>query len=115
MSKAEKLFEETWINSIAGFTGRKKVALRLQTQFKFHPDRKFKADFYIEYHNLIIELVGIGYGHTTLSAISKDMDREREITKLGYRLLKYPSKSVTDSPQWVVDDVLTIIESWEGN
>ena len=69
-----------------------------ETEYRFHPTRKFRADFCWPVHKVICECEGgvwIRGKHGRPSGIKSDMVRGNEIAKLGYRLLRFEPKELT--------------------
>jgi very-short-patch-repair endonuclease len=69
-------------------------------QYKFHPKRKYLADFCIPEHLLIVECNGGTWmaksGHSTGIGISRDYEKSNCAQKMGYRYLQYTRKEVED-------------------
>ena len=69
-------------------------------EFQFCPGRKFRADFFIERLNLLVEYEGIAAGadngraytgasrHTSITGYSKDCEKYNIAQLLGFRLLR---------------------------
>ena len=67
-------------------------------EYRFHPIRKWRADFAYPDRKLLIEVEGGLYGksrHTTVSGMLEDAVKYNEATKLGYRLLRFVSPQIT--------------------
>lgn len=64
----------------------------IKRQYKFHPRRRWKVDFYYPDHRLIIEVEGgafVGGRHVRGKGYEKDCEKYNAITLAGYRLLRY--------------------------
>jgi hypothetical protein len=67
-------------------------ALTLETEYQFHPARKYRFDWAISALMIAIEFEGIiskKSRHTTVTGYSKDTDKYREASKAGWILLRY--------------------------
>lgn len=63
-----------------------------QKEYKFAPDRKFRADFYCPEIKCIIEYDGLFSDksrHTGVVGFSKDQEKMNLATVLGYKVLRY--------------------------
>ncbi len=61
-------------------------------EFRFHPTRKWSADFAIPSARLLIEIEGgawIGGRHTSGAGFVGDMEKYNAATCLGYRILRF--------------------------
>jgi very-short-patch-repair endonuclease len=85
-------------------------------EFKFHPDRKWRADFSIPSEMLLIEIDGgawSGGRHTRGAGFIGDMEKLNAAACLGYRVLRF-------MPQDCKPKRITIIRSqviacvWQG-
>lgn len=86
-SKEKTAFEKT-IHDL------KYLGYEVVPEFKFCPDRKFRADFKLSKKNIIIlvEYEGIMASksrHTSITGFSKDTEKYNLMTKLGYMRLSY--------------------------
>jgi len=67
------------------------------TEYEFHPDRKWRADFCWPEQKLIVEYEGGTWmhgRHTRGSGFEKDCDKYNAATVLGYRVLRFTQKHV---------------------
>jgi very-short-patch-repair endonuclease len=81
------------------------------TEYRFHPTRKFRADYCWPDKMVILECEGgvwIRGKHGRPSGIKSDMDRGNEIAKLGYRLLRFEPSAMMK--QTTVDIILGTIK-----
>ncbi len=81
-----------------------------ESEYKFVPNRKFRADFYIPSLNVLIEYEGIISAkarHTSITGYSKDCTKYNFASKLGYRLLRYTALNINE----IVEDLEEIQES----
>lgn len=80
-------------------------------QFRFHPSRRWLADFQIGH--LLIEVDGGGWtgkGHFSEHGRRHDNERDRAATILGYRVLRFTGSEVTDGT--AIAAIEEMIEGW---
>jgi very-short-patch-repair endonuclease len=66
-------------------------------EFKFHPVRKWRADFAIPEHRILIEVEGgvWNYGrHNRAAGFIKDMDKYNSATSMGWSILRVQPKDL---------------------
>lgn len=88
----------------------KLIGLKYESEFVFHPTRKWRADWAIPSLNVLIEYEGIfseKSGHTTINGFIKDCEKYREAAKLGWKVLRYTQKDYTK----MSEDINQIIKS----
>jgi hypothetical protein len=63
------------------------------SEYKFHPTRKWRIDFFFKDVGLAIELEGIGTTkqgrHQRIGGFKKDIEKYNAIAEAGYTLLRY--------------------------
>ena len=69
-------------------------------EFKFHPCRKWKADFSFPSHMILIEIqggvwMGANGGHTSGAGISRDCEKFSHAALLGYRVFQFTPAMVS--------------------
>lgn len=65
--------------------------MSLEEEYRFHEERKWRADFCIKEMRLLIEYEGLNSeksGHTTLVGFTKDTEKYNAAMALGYRLVR---------------------------
>jgi very-short-patch-repair endonuclease len=70
--------------------------LDVQTEYKFHPTRKWRFDVAIPALKVAVEYEGI-YGksrHTTMSGYTGDCEKYNEAQILGWRVLRFTAKNI---------------------
>lgn len=75
----------------------KAVGIQFEQEFLFHDTRKWRADFHIIGHKLLIEVEGGIWTqgrHTRAQGYLDDMEKYNEVTALGYRLLRFSTEQV---------------------
>lgn len=69
---------------------------KLEEEFRFHPERKFRADFCHITTRTCIEIEGGIFskkgGHSSISGILRDIDKYNELSFLGFRLFRFHGK-----------------------
>lgn len=75
---------------------KKELGLDCVAEFRFHPVRRWRADYAILSHKILIEVEGAVWvqgRHTRGSGFVKDMEKYNTATSLGYSILRTtPSK-----------------------
>jgi len=68
-----------------------------ETEFKFHQDRKWRADFYLTGTKLLVEVEGGIWSngrHTRGSGYQADMEKYNAAAILGYTVLRFSTADV---------------------
>jgi very-short-patch-repair endonuclease len=73
-------------------------------------DKKYRVDFYIPDAKVIIELYGYKY-HNEKWKITKDAQRERNLQKKGYQILRFTGSEINKDVHSCVNEVVLIINS----
>lgn len=71
--------------------------IEFQRQYKFHPERRWKADFMIPAGKLLIEVDGGTWTngrHTRGTGYAKDCEKLNEATILGWAVLRFPTAEI---------------------
>lgn len=75
----------------------KSYNIPFEREFKFHPKRRWRADFCLP-EKLLVEVEGAIFTngrHTRGSGYIKDMEKYNAASKLGYRLLRFTPQQIT--------------------
>jgi very-short-patch-repair endonuclease len=92
-------------------------------EFRFHPERRFRADLAYPAIKLLIEIEGGIWmrksGHNTGSGITRDIEKGNLMTILGYRLIRVTSKMINsgkalDIIEEILSDETTIRDEQES-
>ena len=70
-----------------------------EAEVKFHPKRKWRVDFLFRKQALAVEIEGGTWSngrHTRGKGFAADIAKYNELTKMGYRLLRYTTEMVLD-------------------
>lgn len=70
---------------------------------------KYIVDFCCYKHRLIIELDG--GQHNELINLTKDLEREKFIKKLGYRILRVWNNEIDNNLEGVAEQILTLLKA----
>lgn len=74
------------------------AGLEYQTEFMFHPERKWRADFAVPNLKCLIEYEGLfseKSRHTTINGFIGDCEKYRSAAILGWKVLRYTNKDYT--------------------
>lgn len=87
-----------------------------ETQYRFHPTRKWRFDFAWPAERVAVEIHGGTWqrgrsGHTGGAGVQRDADKARAATLLGWRLLAYTSVDLDRRPCEVIDEILTALKA----
>ena len=73
------------------------LGLRFERQYRYVPGRRFRADFALPEHRLLIEVVGGVYtyqAHGSIKGVKADMERLNLATLHGWKLLRFTPHEV---------------------
>ena len=71
-----------------------------ETEFKFHPTRRWRFDYAFPKLKIAIECEGGAYTrgrHTRGTGFIKDMEKYNNATLLGWKLLRYTPSNLSDA------------------
>ena len=76
-------------------------AMRVQykREWRIHPERRFRADFWLPAHRLVVEVEGGGWvngRHSRGSGIESDAEKSAYIAMMPARLLRVTPKQIKD-------------------
>lgn len=94
----------------------KAVGLEPVAEYKFHPTRKWRADWCFIEQKVIVEQEGgawIQGRHNRGSGFIKDLSKYNEAAKLGYRVFKFTPKEFKDGLAHRYMQVIAISEGWK--
>lgn len=84
------------------------LRLRFDRQFRFCADRRWRADFHLPEHRILIEVQGgvskyakfhpewQTMGHQSGEGYADDLEKQRAATMLGFRVLPFTTQEVND-------------------
>lgn len=76
---------------------KKELGLDCVTEFRFHPVRRWRADYAILSHKILIEVEGAVWvqgRHTRGSGFVKDLQKYNTATAMGYSVLRVQPKDL---------------------
>ncbi|MEQ1143721.1 hypothetical protein [Acinetobacter soli] len=75
----------------------KALKIGFEQEYKFHPDRKWRADFFITGTNILIEVEGgiwSGGRHTRGKGFIADMEKYNAAAVMGFKVLRFDTQQV---------------------
>lgn len=76
----------------------KALKIEFEREFKFHPKRKWRADFHLVEKMILVEVEGgiwSGGRHTKGKGYLGDMEKYNAATVMGYRVIRFSTEQVT--------------------
>lgn len=73
------------------------VKIQFEQEFRFHPKRKWKADFHLIGKKILIEVEGgiwSGGRHTRGMGYIGDMEKYNSATMMGYQVIRFSTEQV---------------------
>jgi very-short-patch-repair endonuclease len=65
-------------------------------EFRFHPERKWRFDFYFPEQKLAVEIEGgMGGRHQRIGGFAADIEKYNAATRMGIKVLRYTTRMVT--------------------
>lgn len=74
--------------------------IEFEQEYKFHPKRKWRADFALKNYKILVEIEGGVYTngrHTRGSGFVKDCEKYNNAVMLGWKVLRFPTHEVMDN------------------
>jgi len=98
-SKRPKVKSEKVSNEFEAKLARELKTLKIdfEQEFKFHPDRKWKADFHLVGKKILVEVEGgiwSGGRHTRGKGYIGDMEKYNAATMMGYQVIRFSTDQV---------------------
>ena len=75
----------------------KTLKIEFEQEFKFHPDRKWKADFHLVGKKILVEVEGgiwSGGRHTRGKGYIGDMEKYNAATMMGFQVIRFSTDQV---------------------
>ena len=75
----------------------KALKIGFEQEYKFHPERKWRADFFITGTNILIEVEGgiwSGGRHTRGKGFIADMEKYNAAAIMGFKVLRFDTQQV---------------------
>lgn len=84
----------------------KAAKILFERQFRIHPDRRFKADFYLPKPRLVVEVDGGGYvngRHSRGKGMERDCEKSAYIAQMPARLIRVTPKHIRsgEALRWI--------------
>lgn len=86
------------------------AGLKLEPEFRFHPERKFRADWKVSGSKVLIEYEGGLYsggkrGHSSIAGIQRDIEKSNLAQILGFIVIRVAPKHVMSGAafNWIMD------------
>lgn len=80
------------------------AGLSFDREFKFHSERRWRADFLV-FPNILIEVEGglnrPNSGHRSYVGIHRDIEKQNEAVALGYRPVRVTRKDLEGDDRWL--------------
>lgn len=89
----------------------------LETEYRFHPVRRWRFDFALPTKRIAIEIEGGTRQqgrHTRHAGFHGDCDKYNAAVMLGWRVLRYTSEHVSKTPQKMIEDIRALINLVSG-
>lgn len=86
---------------------KEKTGFTLEQEYRFHPKRRYRADFALLSHKILIEIEGGVFtkqAHGSVSGILRDMEKYTLAAVHGWRVLRYTPGNIDQA----IDDLLEI-------
>ena len=98
-SKRPKVKSEKIPNEFEAKLARELKTLKIdfEQEFKFHPDRKWKADFHLIDKKILVEVEGgiwSGGRHTRGKGYIGDMEKYNAATMMGFQVIRFSTDQV---------------------
>ena len=78
-------------------TALRALKIDFEQEFKFHPERKWKADFHLVGKKILVEVEGgiwSGGRHTRGKGYIGDMEKYNAATMMGYQVIRFSTEQV---------------------
>ncbi len=78
-------------------TALKALKIDFEQEFKFHPERKWKADFHLVGKKILVEVEGGIWSsgrHTRGKGYIGDMEKYNAATMMGYQVIRFSTEQV---------------------
>ena len=88
----------------------KALKIEFEQEFKFHPKRKWKADFHLIGKKILVEVEGgiwSGGRHTRAKGYIGDMEKYNAATMMGYQVIRFSTEQVKSG--LAIEQILKLI------
>lgn len=80
----------------------------LESEFHFHPTRRWRFDFAFPSQKLGIEIDGRGR-HQTVAGVRGDCEKHNAAAMLGWRVLRFPATDKKNADEWAATVIETLV------
>ena len=84
--------------------------IKVEREYRFFPDRKWRLDFAIPEEKIGIEIEGITFAggrHQRIGGYSKDLEKYNKAVLMGWKILRYTTAMVTSGE--AINDLIEIL------
>lgn len=84
--------------------------VEFEREFKFHPTRKWSADFHLVGRKILVEIEGglfSGGRHTRGKGYINDMEKYNAATMMGYQVIRFSTQQVTSG--FAIQEILKMV------
>ena len=78
-------------------TALRVLKIEFEQEFKFHPTRKWRADFHLKDRKILVEVEGGIWSngrHTRAKGYLGDLEKYNEATMMGYQVIRFSTEQV---------------------
>ena len=78
-------------------TALRALKIEFEQEFKFHPTRKWRADFHLKDRKILVEVEGGIWSngrHTRGKGYLGDLEKYNEATMMGYQVIRFSTEQV---------------------
>jgi hypothetical protein len=95
--------EQTELEALAA-DALERAGILFDSEFKFHPTRRWRADFLV-YPDVLIEIDGglnkPNSGHRSYKGVHSDIEKQNEAVAMGYRPVRVTAKDLKGDGRWL--------------
>lgn len=91
-------------------TALRALKIEFEQEFKFHPTRKWRADFHLKGKNILVEVEGGIWSngrHTRGKGYLGDLEKYNEATMMGYQVIRFSTEQVKSGK--AIEQILKLI------
>ena len=86
------------------------LKIEFEQEFKFHPTRKWRADFHLKGRKILVEVEGGIWSngrHTRGKGYLGDLEKYNEATMMGYQVIRFSTEQVKSGK--AIEQILKLI------
>lgn len=91
-------------------TSLRALQIEFEQEFKFHPTRKWRADFHLKGKKILVEVEGGIWSngrHTRGKGYLGDLEKYNEATMMGYQVIRFSTEQVKSGK--AIEQILKLI------